>query len=762
MDENYNAIACIIPAAAVWDAYNYVVPNGISLQIGDVVRVPFGKKDRWGVVWEILDARSVGAEKSSPRSNAARAGIASATDPQRANLGKNASVKTYKLKEIIAKADCPPIKAEMRQFIDWMAAYTMQPRGAIVKMLLSQPEALEPTKPTPHYLWQDQDIRMTPDREQVKSLFSDHQPRTRPAIAEQASVSPAVVTGLVKAGALKDAAPPASRTAPWPDASQFPLAELSPAQQEAADTLRTQVREGAFHVSLLDGVTGSGKTEVYFAAIAEAMSQGKQTLVLLPEISLSVQWLARFEQRFGLTPTLWHSDVTKAQKRDAWRAVARGEAPLVVGARSALFLPFDNLGLIIIDEEHDTSYKQEEGVLYHARDMAIARAKHASVPTLLVSATPSLETMVNVKEGRYGCMHLPERHAGAQFPKVQLTDMRPVKLKADQWLSPALVEAMHRRLQAGEQSLLFLNRRGYAPLTLCRTCGHRFACPSCTSWLVTHGHPTSGRASLQCHHCGYRTRLPNQCPECEHEESFAACGPGIERVEEEVRAKLPHVRVAAMTSDSIRHPKEAHALLDAMEKGEIDILLGTQMIAKGHHFPNLTLVGILDADIGLTGGDMRAAEHSYQLLHQVAGRAGRAERPGEVMIQTYHPDHPVLKALQQEERQAFYQMEEEARERVHLPPFGRQAALILSGRDDAKTLRAAQDLAASFPQPRGYRLLGPAPAPLHRLRGQFRYRLLLQCERQLRLQPALRDWLATSPKLAATQLRIDIDPVSFM
>jgi primosomal protein N' (replication factor Y) len=522
--------------------------------------------------------------------------------------------------------------------------------------------------------------------------------------------------------------------------------------------LARKVTAGGFSVTALDGVTGAGKTEVYFEAIAAALRGGRQALVLLPEIALGAQWLDRFTARFGVRPAQWHSDLTAAERRVAWRAVARGEALVVVGARSALFLPYPDLGLIVVDEEHDAAYKQEDGVIYQARDMAVVRARLTDIPIVLVSATPSLETVQNVAGDRYAALHLPDRHGGAQLPIVTAIDLRADRPPRQSWLSPTLRQALAETLAAGEQAMLFLNRRGYAPLTLCRACGHRLQCPRCTAWLVEH----RLARKLQCHHCGFHVPFPNACPSCRAEGMLAACGPGVERLTEEVTALMPTARTAVMTSDTITGPLAAAELIRRVEAHAVDLLIGTQMIAKGHHFPMLTLVGVVDADLGLHGGDLRAAERTYQLLHQVAGRAGRADRPGRVLLQTYEPKHPVMQALVAGDRERFLASEAEDRRGVGMPPFGRLAALILSGPDAAAVDNIAQTLGRTAPHGDGIEVLGPAPAPLAVLRGRHRRRLLLKCRRDIAPQPLIRRWVAPVKLPGSVRLQIDIDPYSFL
>ncbi|NBT85414.1 MAG: primosomal protein N' [Alphaproteobacteria bacterium] len=530
--------------------------------------------------------------------------------------------------------------------------------------------------------------------------------------------------------------------------------QLSYSQEEAARKLKGSL--GEFQPFLLDGITGSGKTEVYLSALEDVLKKGGQALVLLPEISLTSQWLERFERRFGIKPLLWHSDIPMAQKRKTWQRLIKGEPVAVVGARSALFLPFAKLSFIVVDEEHDSSYKQEEQVLYNARDMAVVRAQLSNIPIVLASATPSLETIVNVQKGRYQFLHLADRFAGAELPNVSIVDMR-LQSKGV-WLAEPLLKAIEERLFKNEQTLLFLNRRGYAPLTLCRACGHRFMCPGCAAWLVQH----KNMNQLCCHHCGFSKPLPNSCEQCEAVDTLVPCGPGVERIYEEVLKKFPKARVLMVTSDLISTSKQASQMIEKIESGQIDIIIGTQMLAKGHHFPMLTLVGALDADLGLNGGDLRSGERTYQLLHQVSGRAGREERGGEVMLQTYHPDHPIMQALKDHDRERFYVCETEERQLHEMPPFGRLAAVILSGLNADQVETAAHKLARFIPPHSQITVLGPVPAPLARLRGRYRWRFLVKADRPIRLQPFLQNWLQKATLPQTIRVAIDIDPQSFM
>jgi len=716
-------------------AYDYAVPADMTLEPGALVRVPLGGREAVGVVWD----REAGPEE----------------------------VPASRLRPVIARLHIAPMDAARRRFIEWVASYTMASRGAVLRMALSVPAALEPPRPTVGYRLAPRapdsgGPRRTAARARVLAALAQGAPRPMGDLTGAARAGASVVKGLVRAGLLEAVALPPAPAFTAPDPTRAGPA-LSRDQVAAAAVLTAKAAAGAFDVTLLDGVTGSGKTEVYFEAIAAALARGRQALVLLPEIALSPQWLERFEVRFGAAPALWHSDLSEAQRRIAWRAVASGAARVVVGARSALFLPFAELGLIVVDEEHDAGFKQEDGVIYHARDMAVVRARLGACAVVLVSATPSLETVTNVRAGRYGRVHLAARHAGAALPAVELIDLRadrPPRVPAlgQGWLSTRLSAAVDETLKAGEQAMLFLNRRGYAPLTLCRACGHRLQCPNCTAWLVEHRRA----GTLLCHHCGHRAPLPTACPGCGAEGALAACGPGVERLAEEVAALFPAARTAIMASDTLAGPAAAAALVRAVQAREIDLLIGTQIVAKGHHFPHLTLVGVVDADLGLYGGDLRAAERTFQLLHQVSGRAGRAARPGRVLIQTAEPEHPVMSALAAGARDRFMDAESEARARSGMPPFGRLAALILSARDPAPLDAACRALTRAAPRRADVRILGPAPAPLAILRGRHRRRFLLKTPREVLPQGVIQAWLGALRLPSSVRVRIDIDPYSFL
>jgi len=737
-------------------AYDYAIDE--PLPRGALVAAPLGSRTVVGVVWGEADG----------------------------------TIADARIKRAEPLPGYPRLPESLCDFIDWTAKYTLSPPGLVLAMALRVRNAFEPERPRIGYARSDvTPARMTDARTRVLALAEDGLARSIASFAEEANVTPQVLRGLIDAGALKEVALPEFAPIARPDPEYAP-AELNPEQEHAARELRARVTSGTvgvppaspkatkaagtdspaeeraggtpavpgtaeFSVTLLDGVTGSGKTEAYFEAVAEALRRNRQVLILLPEIALTVQFLDRFAARFGCRPAEWHSDLSSKERRHIWRAVLSGEARVVVGARSALFLPFTALGLIIVDEEHEQAYKQEEGVIYHARDMAVVRAHIENCAIVLASATPSLETYVNAESGRYHWLKLPRRHGAAVMPEIRLIDLRATRVEPGTWLSAPLREAIAMALLGGEQAMLFLNRRGYAPLTLCEACGHKMICKQCSAWLVEHRY----QKKLACHHCGFAMPAPLLCPACKGEKTLVACGPGVERVAEEFASVFPAARVAIASSDTLHGPLETQSAIRAMAKHEIDVLIGTQIVAKGHHFPQLTLVGVIDADLGGSDGDLRARERTFQLLHQVAGRAGRAEKPGLVLIQTRNPDDVVMRALASGDRDAFYGQEIAARQRVSAPPFGRLAAIILASHDGEVVRETGRVLARAAPGAHGVKVWGPTPAFYQLLRGRTRERLLVQAEKSVDVQAYLRAWLARATIPNAVRLTVDIDPVSF-
>src|ERR1700682_1636362 len=646
----------VLVPVAVDSPYSYRIPADLALSPGDLVAVPFGSRRVIGAVW-----------------------------PSQ----KEVSAQT-KLKAVSGKLDLPPLPQELMQLVDWVADYALAPRGMVLRMALRfDAELGEARARIGVRLTGAKPSRMTAARGRVIALLADGLVRPKAEAAKEAGVSASVVDGLIDEGTLQAVELAPEPIAPAPDVD-FARPELSDAQASAAEILRAAIRTHDFSVNLLDGVTGSGKTEVYFEAVAEAVKAGKQAVILVPKVALTARFLDRFAARFGTRPAEWHSQISPRRRARIWEGAANGEIAVVAGARSALFLPFRDLGVIVVDEEHDPAYKQEDGVNYHARDMAVVRGRIAKVPVVLASATPSLETEVNARRGRYRRLELPERFGGSQIPPLTTIDLRREGPPRGRWIAPRLESAISETLARGEQALLFLNRRGYAPLTLCRACGHRMRCPNCDAWLGQ----DRPRKRLACHHCGFETLLPPTCPKCGTADSFVALGPGVERLEEEVHELFPEARTLVLSSDLAGGVERLKAELESIAKGETDIVIGTQLVAKGHHFPGLALVGVVDSDFGLSQGDPRAAERTFQLLHQVVGRAGREAAAGKGLLQTYQPKLRGGAALFPGNRRFFYAGEIAAREKGGPPPFGRLASLIVSAADKPAAEGQARQTAA--------------------------------------------------------------------
>src|SRR5947209_6888813 len=719
-------IVDVLVPVALDHTYSYRAPPELNLTIGDIVAVPLGASETVGVVW----ADNV---------------------PLRSGLHN-------RLKDVEAKLDYPPLREELRKFVDWVANYTLSPRGMVLRMALRMGELGPERERVAVRLAGPPPQRLTPARRRVLAVLADGLLRTKSEADKDAGVSAGVIDGLVDEGTLEVMALPPDPVARQPD-PDYRNPELTAPQRMAADILRGAVRQGSFVVDLLDGVTGSGKTEVYFEAIAETIRKRRQSLILMPEIALTAQFLDRFAQRFGVRPAEWHSELGARKRARTWNAVAEGDVNVVVGARSALFLPYADLGLIVVDEEHDAVYKQEDGVHYHARDMAVVRGRIVDIPIVLSSATPSVETIVNTRRGRYRKLALAQRFGGQREPAIEAIDLKREGPPRGRFIAPRLAGVVKTALERGEQALLFLNRRGYAPLTLCRACGFRLNCPNCDAWLVDHRF----KHQLVCHHCGFATPPPAACPKCKATDSFVPCGPGVERLEEEAASLFPDRRIMVLSSDLVASIERMREEFRDIEQGRVDIVIGTQLVAKGHHFPKLNLVGVIDADLGLGSGDPRAAERTFQLLHQVIGRAGREESGGMGYLQTHQPEHPVMKALIAQDREAFYDSEIAVRERAGYPPFGRLASLLVTGVDKHGTESFARKLAATAPLTEDVRVLGPAEAPLAVVRGRHRFRLMLKSARNFDLSAYMRAWLAQAPKRKGDiKMDVDVDPQSFL
>ncbi|QPH52741.1 primosomal protein N' [Pontivivens ytuae] len=720
------ALAAVLTTQPLDRTLDYRVPEG-GVRVGAFVAVPLGPRKVLGVVW----------------------------GPGQGDYDR------AKIRAISAVLDVPVMPPVMRDFVERVADYTMTPLPAVLRLATRAPGLGEP--PGKRHVLRLTDARpdrMTDARTRVIAFLEEHEGMgfAPGELAGLVGVTSSVLKGLEGQGVLvREAAP---RDAPFlPLDPSRPGKDLSGDQRRAAAQLREAVRGRSYGTTLLKGVTGSGKTEVYLEAVAECLAQGRQALVLLPEIALTGEFIARVQARFGQEPAEWHSGVTQAGRRRVWLGVAEGRAQLVVGARSALFLPFTDLGLVIVDEEHDPSYKQEDGVLYSARDMAVLRASLSGAQVVLASATPSLESWANADAGKYARIDLTERFGAAVLPEMRALDLRIDPLERESWISEPLASAVRQRVEAGEQSLLFLNRRGYAPLTMCRACGHQIGCDQCDARMVEHRF--LGR--LMCHQCGAQKPIPSECPNCGNPDHLAALGPGVERLAEEVARRFPEARTAVLSSDMTMSARALKARIEEIAGGAADIVIGTQMVAKGHNFPLLTLVGVIDADLGLQGGELRAAERTFQLIRQVAGRAGRAEKPGLALIQTHQPEHPVIRAILGGDEEAFWRAEAAQRQAAGAPPYGRMAGIIVSGPEERETFELARALAAraGMLTQAGAQLFGPAPAPIARIRGRTRVRLLVKAAKGLALQPVLARWVEGVVPRANYRIQIDIDPQSF-
>jgi primosomal protein N' (replication factor Y) (superfamily II helicase) len=723
MSETPIPLADVLLPLAIDGPYSYRVPDGMVLAPGDYVQVPLGPREYIGVVWERRDT-----------------------------FGTN-----LKLRDVSQKFEMTPMTAMHRKFIQWLSAYYLEPMGAVLRMVLRVPSAFEPERQRMAYVLGDvQPTKLTPQRARILEIAREGFAMSSAELAQATGVGQSVVKALAAMGALK--------VSPVPAHAAFPelrlnaaTKTLSAAQRQAAAKLRASIASRQHKVTLLDGVTGSGKTEVYFEAMAAALAGGGQVLLLLPEIALTGGFLARVEQRFGCEPAGWHSDLRPRERERVWRGVAEGRARIVVGARSALFLPWKNLQLIVVDEEHEGAYKQSDGVTYHARDMAVLYGTLGKFCVVLASATPSLESMVNVDRQKYDVVKLDDRHGRPELPEIKLLDMRVERLPATQWLSEPMIAEVKRTLESGDQALLFLNRRGYAPLTLCRACGYRVDCPHCAASLVEHRF----RGILMCHHCGHQQPNPKACPKCGSEEKMVPVGPGVERLAEEVQQLFPEARMTILSSDLARG-QVLRDVIREVEDGTHNLVIGTQLVAKGHHFPHLTFVGVIDADLALESSDPRAGERTWAMLAQVAGRAGRGEKPGRALVQTYAPDHPLMKALTKGDREAYFAQEKIIRESAKLPPYGRLAAIILSGNDASEVERFSRNLAQIIPPTDDIEVLGPAQAPIAIIRGRHRWRFLVKAGREKDIQGFLRKWLGEVKPKGSLSLQIDVDPYGFL
>ncbi len=654
------------------------------------------------------------------------------------------------------------------EWIKKMSEWTLMPAGAVLRLILNISDAFTPPKLEPLYKYQnDVKLRMTDTRQAVADAFAsnDNEAMSVQDIQNIARVSGAVVRSLIQKGALiqTDAREkePKRFIHQYKDTGNI---VLNQGQSDAANCIANAINANTFSVSLLDGITGSGKTQVYFDSTMRAYNKGKSVLLMMPEIALTAQFMTRFENRFGAPPVVWHSNLTSARRREIWRGVLSGEIRIVVGTRSALFLPWKNLGLIVVDEEHDGSYKQEDMGNYHARDMAVLRAKIANFPVILASATPAGETLQNANVGKYNHLRLTSRYGGAQLPQIQTIDLRanrPTEYTINDttsagFLSDVMCNEIQQKLDNHQQVMLFINRRGFAPIVQCKKCGWNAQCPDCSVGMTYH----KRIGKLLCHMCGRTAPMPIKCPDCENDVSTR--GVGLEKIQEEVKARFPAARTALVSSDTIASSQSLERLVHQMETGEIDIIIGTQILAKGHHFPNLTLVGVVDADMGLFGTDFRAGEHTFQQLFQVAGRAGRGDIAGRVLLQTYQPDHPVLQAICANDRDSFMNQDLQGRQAAQMPPFGQLIAIIIEAQKESTLQKFCQDLANAAPTSPDAKIMGPITAQIYQVRNWYRMRFLVAGSARAQLQPFVAHWLKKIKTPSNLRIKIDVNPQNFM
>ena len=726
LDFQAGELVSVLTAQPIDRFLDYKAPEG-GARVGDFVQVPLGPRQVLGVVW---------------------------------GPGKG-DFDISRIRPVSKVLACEPMQDEMRRFLTRVSDYTLTPMHAMLRLATRAPGLTDPPSMQKIYrLGGAEPSRMTDARTRVLEVLRDFGGLafTLKELADHAGVTSSVVKGLVKTGAVLELQAP--RDGPYPrlDPSR-PGLKLSADQAEAADHLRTSVEDGTYGTTLLRGVTGSGKTEVYLEAVAMCLAMGRQALVLLPEIALTAEFLTRVEARFGARPAEWHSGVTMTERRRCWKMAASGDVQLVIGARSSLYLPFRDLGLIVVDEEHDQSYKQEDGVVYSARDMAVLRASICQAQVVLASATPSLESWANADAGKYHRIDLQSRFGPSVMPEMRAIDMREQSLPSNRWISETLAGEIRTRIDRGEQSLIFLNRRGYAPITLCRACGQQVGCDHCDARMVEHRF----LKRLICHQCGETKPVPEVCPSCQAENRLAAVGPGVERMAEEAAELFAGARIAVLSSDLFGSARALKEQILKIAEGGADVIIGTQLVAKGHNFPKLTLVGVIDADLGLQGSDLRAAERTFQLMRQVAGRAGRKETPGTALLQTYQPEHPVIRAILSGDEEGFLRAEAAEREAAGVPPYGRLVGIVLSSGDAAQAFDYGAELARADRPLRAIdaQVFGPAPAPIARIRGRHRVRLLVKAPKAVAIQQAVAKWLSQIPTPKDTRVQVDIDPQSF-
>lgn len=711
-------------------SFSYYVNDAFNIEVGDVVLVNFMNRNCYGIVTKV--------EEELEKSN-------------------------FKMKTILAKDDELKISPNLIKLIEFAASYNLAPKGLFLKLAISILNSSKIKENSQVFCKINknppQNVKITPKRQEIIDLFGKKSEILLSEIVNLAKTSSSTVNSLVKNGILtKEIKKIAQKREKFPEIEPnlFKLKELSSDQQNAADFLNKKIAQNQHSVTLVDGVTGSGKTEIYFNVISKILKEKSgQILILLPEIILVNQLIKRFENIFNFKPQIWHSKINNNQKRDIFYALNNGEIEILISTRSAIFLPFSNLKLIIIDEEHEASFKQEDIVNYHGRDMAIARAKFENIPVILSSATPSLETFVNAKSGKYEHLILKSKFFNNKKTQIELVDMKNSDLEKGCFISKELEKEMQNCLENKKQILLFLNRRGYAPLTLCKSCGHKISCKDCSSYMSYH----QSLNKLICHHCGSESKFNIACENCEEEDSFVTLGAGVERIHEEVKSLFPLSKTALMTSDSLNNQEESTKIIEKIINNEVDVIIGTQIIAKGHHFPNLSLVGIIDGDSSFNNANLRAGEKSFQLLTQVIGRAGREKHPAKIFLQSYNINNLVFKYIIEQNRDDFFNLEIQNRQIMQMPPFGKMIAIIFISKNEDLAINCGKMIVSHFPNQENIEIFGPAPMPISKIRKNYYYRVLVKSDKKLNIQKLINNIISSFKTPNQVRIKIDVDPL---
>lgn len=721
-----NIIVKILLPLPFNDGFIYFVKKEDDPKIGNIFSIPFGKKKIFGIIIKILD-----------------------------EIPNN--IIESKIKFVEEKFKDFSIDPKLIEFFFWVANYNLTPAGLIAKLSIATFLNNSHKKSTEIIIKINENYqfpsKVTKKRQKILN-FLTNSPQTLENIKKNTDLSLSLINKMTKDNLLikekHENIRKIKEITQNIDPNIFKLRQLSEKQQKIANQLPLE----NFQTSFLDGVTGSGKTEIYFYLISKILEQNSgQILFLLPEIILTTQLIRNFKDRFGFEAEIWHSKITSSKKEKIFHSIISGDIKILIGTRSALFLPFENLKAIIVDEEHDESFKQEDKVSYHGRDMAIVRAKIENIPVLLGSATPSLETYQNAISGKYKHLILTEKFSRNDDVKIEIIDLKKEKLEKNHFLSQKLLDQIALNLLDKKQSLLFLNKRGYASITICKNCGEIADCPNCSINITYHQKINR----LICHHCGYNDSLPKKCSKCGAEDSFLLSGVGVEKIQEEINNKFPNARIALMTSDEIKDLDIAKKIIDQIMNDQIDIIIGTQMIAKGYHFPKLSLVGVIDGDASFYNNSLRTSERSYQLLTQIIGRAGREKYSGQVLIQSYNIKNPIFEYIIKQDRDKFLNQEIAQRKILNLPPFGKMAEIIANDFQPKIAIETLRKILKNTDFNKNVQILGPAPMAVTKIKNRYYYRLILNSKKNFNLQNYIQNITKGLKLQNSTRVKIIID-----